>query len=117
MYYLMTVLGGSIGLDPLTFGMIVVMATAGTLVLNYTVHSNFLALLFYPVLVLTCLIANYASLGLGLTTPLTEPGDDLDVLAYISVDLFTTVATVTFVGMLAGLAGLLVLYRRYGHIF
>lgn len=115
MYYYLSQLGASLGLDPLTFGMIFVMAAIGARVLKITVDSLLLALVFFPILFVAALSANFAAQVLGISTSFEVPYEQLSLIQYISVRDFTAVMIVTFVGMLVGLVGILGLYHKYGH--
>lgn len=115
MYYLFSMLGTALGLDALTFGLVFVMALIGSQILKFTVKNLLLTIVFFPILALTSALANYLGAASGLTVPFVVPYDQLDLIRYISVRDFITVMTVTFTGMLVGLAGILALYRQWGH--
>ncbi len=115
MYYLLSELGTTLGLDALTFGMVFVMALIGARILRIMVDSLLLAILFFPILAVAAAFANFIALALGVSDPFVVPYEDLGLIQHISTRDFISAMMVTFAGMLIGLGGILGLYRMWGH--
>ena len=115
MYYLLSELGLRLGLDALTFGLVFIMAGIGSRLLRITLDSLLLAILFFPILAFTSVLANYLGLSIGVTEQFLVPQGEIGLIRYISPRDFIVVMLVTFSGMLVGLAGILGMYKAWGH--
>lgn len=116
MYYLLGILSGVLGLDGLTYALVFAMTLVGTRILKSAIHNALLTLSFFPVLGLSAAIANFAAQSSGLTYPFDVPYDELGLIQHVPMEDFVAAFTVTFAGMLVGLAIVLGFYRLWGHL-
>ena len=115
MYYLLSELGLLLGLDALTFAMIFVMAGIGARLVKVMLDNLTLALMFFPILAVCAGGATFVGQALGFSQPFLVPYDELGLIRYISARDFMQAMMVAFVGMLIGLAGIMAIYRSWGH--